>query len=202
MTDSLIYRTMPDQIADRLRRDIVSGRLKPDQPLREQELSERFGVSRGPIREVFRLLTQQGLLVREPNKGVRVAQQPSSSVRPLVVELRRTIETFALNNIFEEITTEDITMWEGILADIKEACFQGDTNALVDHDLRFHRSIIQSYDEKELFAIWQPIAMRMLMSYNRFGDLIESYYEHEKIIDAIRGGDQAAAVDALNANIQ
>ncbi len=72
MVDSLI-RTLPEQIAQRLRLDIMSGKLKPNHPLREQEVSERFGVSRGPIREVFRQLSQQGLLVTEPNKGVRVS---------------------------------------------------------------------------------------------------------------------------------
>ena len=44
--------------------------------------------------------------------------------------------------------------------------------------------------------------MRMLMHYNRFGELIESYYEHKQIIDAIRQGDQEAAIEALMANIQ
>ena len=203
MSDIMIHRTIPEQIADRLRRDIISGRLHPGQALREQEISERFGVSRGPIREVFRQLSQQGLLITEPNKGVRVAEQPSISVRPLVVQLRRTIETFALGTMFEKITEDDIAVWEAILAKIKQACREGDGDALIGYDLDFHRAIMECHEEQELVTLWQPIALRMLMQYDRFGDdLMESYNEHKRIVDAIISGDKEGAIDALTANIQ
>ena len=197
-----IYRTLPEQIAARLRQDVLSSRLKPGDPLREIDLSERFGVSRGPVREAFRQLTQQGLLVLEPNKGVRVAQNPSVEVRPLVVELRRTIERFVLESIFEQITDSDIALWNEILADIRQACERNDLDALTEHDLRFHQAIIQSHDDRDLFALWQPIAMRMMMHYNRLDDIMDSYREHARILDAIRADDRAAAIDALTANIQ
>ena len=203
MTGSYIHRTIPEQIAERLRTDILAGRLEPGQPLREQEIAERFGVSRGPVREAFRQLGQQGLLVTEPNKGVRVAQQLSAEVRPLVVELRRTIETAVLANIFDQISDEDIDNWSAILADIKAACQRGDKASLLDHDLRFHQAIVQSHDEREFFTLWQPITLRMLMQYGRFGDdLMASYAEHAAIFDAIRRGDKEAALKALAANIQ
>ncbi len=197
-----IYRTLPEQIAARLRQEVLSSKLKPGDPLREVDLSERFGVSRGPVREAFRQLTQQGLLVLEPNKGVRVAQNPSVEVRPLVVELRRTIETFVLDGIFDRITEEDIGFWADILSEIKLACESNDVEALTDADLRFHQAIIQSHDDKDMFTLWQPIAMRMMMHYNRLDDIMESYREHERILDAIRRGDRAAALGALELNIQ
>ena len=178
------------------------GQLKPGAPLREVDLSERFGVSRGPVREAFRQLTQQGLLVLEPNKGVRVAQNPSVEVRPLVVQLRRTIEVFVLESIFDRITDSDIAVWADILNDIKAACETNDLNALTDHDLRFHQAIIKSHDDRDLFTLWQPIAMRMMMQYNRLDDLMESYREHKRILDAIRARDKAAAIQALSTNIQ
>ena len=202
MPTSEIYRTLPEQIAARLRQDLLSSKLKPGAPLREIDLSERFGVSRGPVREAFRQLSQQGLLVLEPNKGVRVAQNPSDEVRPLVVELRRTIECFVLDSIFERITEADIELWEEILADIRQACERNDVDALTEQDLRFHQAIIQSHDDKDMFALWQPIAMRMMMHYNRLVDIMDSYREHERILDAIRASDRAAAVAALRANIQ
>ncbi len=196
-----IYRTLPEQIAARLTQEVLSSKLKPGDPLREIDLSERFGVSRGPVREAFRQLSQQGLLVLEPNKGVRVAQNPSVEVRPLVVELRRKIETFVLDSIFERITEEDLENWNGILVDIKMACEASDVDALTEHDLRFHRAIIQSHDDKDLFALWQPIAMRMMMHYNRLDDIMESYREHERILDAIRAGNKRGAIKALVDNI-
>ena len=201
MQDSDIIRTIPEQIARRIRQDIISGKLKAGEPLREKELSERFGVSRGPIREVFRQLTQQGLLVAEPNKGVKVAQSPSVSVRPLIVELRRRIEAFVLDSIFDRITEEDIATWKDILADMKEACQRGDVDALFEHDVRFHQSIVESCDDQGLIALWQPIMMRMSMQYGRFNDLMDSYREHNRILEAIRGGDKAAALEALMSNI-
>lgn len=202
MAELTIYRTIPEQVTARLRQEILSGKLQPGEPLREQEISSRFGVSRGPIREALRQLTQQGMLVLEPNKGVRVAQYLSESIRPLTVDLRRRIESFVLDSIFDAITDEDIAAWEHILADIKAACEAGDTASLVDHDMRFHQAIIQSHDDKDLFALWQPIALRMLMQYNRFDDLMDSYREHRTLLDAIRSGDKAAALAALEANIQ
>ena len=138
----------------------------------------------------------------EPNKGVRVAQNPSVEVRPLVVKLRRMIETFVLASIFERITDDDLAYWEDILADIKAACESSDVDALTEHDLRFHQAIIRSHDDKDLFALWQPIAMRMMMHYNRLDDIMDSYREHKRILDAIRAGDEAAAISALETNIQ
>lgn len=202
MTAFEIYRTLPEQIAARLQREVLSSKLKPGDPLREMDLSERFGVSRGPIREAFRQLTQQGLLVLEPNKGVRVAQNPSVEVRPLVVQLRRKIETFVLDSIFDRITADDLAVWDDILADIKAACESNDVDALTEHDLRFHQAIIQSHDDKDLFTLWQPIMMRMLMHYNRLDDIMESYREHKRILDAIHSGQKAEAIRALEANIQ
>ena len=202
MTAFEIYRTLPEQIAARLQREVLSSKLKPGDPLREMDLSERFGVSRGPIREAFRQLTQQGLLVLEPNKGVRVAQNPSVEVRPLVVQLRRKIETFVLDSIFDRITADDLAVWDDILDDIKAACESNDVDALTEHDLRFHQAIIQSHDDKDLFTLWQPIMMRMLMHYNRLDDIMESYREHKRILDAIHSGQKAEAIRALEANIQ
>jgi len=197
-----IYRTLPEQVAAHLRHEVFSGKLKPGDPLREIEVSERFGVSRGPIREAFRQLTQQGLLVLEPNKGVRVAPNPSSSVRPLVVELRRTIEIFVLESSFEKITEDDLANLESILGDIKEACEKEDTTALVEHDLRFHKAIIECHDDKDLFSIWEPIMIRMLMHYSRLSKLMDSYLEHQTIYDAIRSGNKENAIEAIRNNIQ
>lgn len=202
MPEKIIFHTMTEQIASRLRQRILSGDLQSGQPLREKEVSDWFGVSRGPVREVFQQLTQEGMLVAEPNKGVKVAQKPSGATRRLLVKIRIEIEVFVLDSIFEQITGEDIADLEQIMANIKLACENNDMGTLVEHDLHFHGSIIQSHDEKDLYSIWRPMALRMLIQYNRLGDLMESYHEHKLIFDAIQSGNKEAAIAALKANIQ
>lgn len=202
MPEKIIFHTMTEQIASRLRQRILSGDLESGQPLREKEVSDWFGVSRGPVREVFQQLSREGMLVAEPNKGVKVAQKPSGPIRDLLVKLRVEIEIFVLDSIFDELTAEDVKTLELILANIKTACEGNDMGTLLEHDLHFHRSIIQSHDEKDLFSIWQPMALRMLIQYNRLGDLMESYHEHKRIFDAIKNGNKEATIEAIKANIR
>ena len=200
--NDILVRTIPEQIAHHLRQEIMAGKFKPSEPLREQDISKRFGVSRGPVREVFRELTQQGLLVTTPNKGVRVAPQPSEVVRPLIINLRLQVELFVLENIFEQITPKQISRWEEILTEIKTACQRGDTGRLIEADMRFHQAILSVYKTDDMVSLWNPIVLRMMIDYRRHGDLMESYTEHKRILDAIRIGDKQAALESLQANIQ
>ena len=64
--------TKADEIALALEDAIISGELAPGTVLRQEKLSERFGVSRTPVREALRRLAATGLVSFEPNRGVRV----------------------------------------------------------------------------------------------------------------------------------
>ncbi len=64
--------TKADDIAHLIEEAIVSGELEPGSVLRQEQLSERFGVSRTPVREALRLVAALGLVSFEPNRGVRV----------------------------------------------------------------------------------------------------------------------------------
>ena len=64
--------TKADDIAGLIEEAIVSGELTPGSVLRQEQLSERFGVSRTPVREALRRLAALGLVSFEPNRGVRV----------------------------------------------------------------------------------------------------------------------------------
>jgi DNA-binding GntR family transcriptional regulator len=64
--------TKADDIAVLIEEAIVGGELEPGSVLRQEQLSERFGVSRTPVREALRRLAALGLVSFEPNRGVRV----------------------------------------------------------------------------------------------------------------------------------
>ena len=69
--------TIPAAIADRLRREILTGAIPPGSPIKERDHAERLGVSRTPLREAVRILAQEGLVILRPLRS------------PLVTDLTR-----------------------------------------------------------------------------------------------------------------
>jgi len=200
-----LVKGLREQIVDRLRDEILSGRVLEGTPLRETELSERFGVSRGPIREALQQLVHEGVLVAEPNRGVRVAAAAPDSIRALVVPIRRTIETYALRLFFSEITEADFAAWDVICDRLKEACRRKDYAAIGEQDIALHRSFLERAGQPDLIAIWSVLVARVRhhfrQSHLAYEDPMEVYAEHRALIDTFHRGDVEAAVHELAENI-
>ena len=88
--------TKADDIAVLIEEAIVSGELEPGSVLRQEQLSERFGVSRTPVREALRRLAALGLVSFEPNRGVRVRTLSHDDLR----------EAFLVRAELEALVTE------------------------------------------------------------------------------------------------
>jgi len=206
MSNGVLYRTIREQIVEQLRREVLSGQLTEGQPLREQRLAERFGVSRGPIRDALLQLTQEGLLISQPNCGVRVGQAPSESIQPMVVDFRRRLEAHALAILFDRDGGTHasclLVNLESVLERLWNASRSADMPAFVEHDMAFHRTIVEAPGDADLLAIWLSIILRMRLIYSRHADLGESYREHEAVVVAMQSGDRDGAIQALEANIQ
>jgi DNA-binding GntR family transcriptional regulator len=199
-------RTVREQITDRLRDDILSGRLAEGERLQEARLAERFGVSRGPIREVLAQLTHEGLVETKPNCGVRVSHSDSDAIRELIVPIRRVIETYALKHFFAEINERDLLAWESILHHLKSACERKDQAAIIQYDLAFHRTLLTRAGVPVLVTIWQTIVARIRRHFRHatasYGeDLLKIYEEHRRLVVVFRSGNKEAAVKALEEHI-
>ncbi len=202
VNEAPVCRTIREQIANRIRADVLSGRLSEGANLREQTLAKQYGVSRAPVRDALLLLTQEGLLVAKPNCGVKVGSASSEEMQPLVVKLRRQIEVFALGKVLGKLTQTDMARLDGLVERLRVACEQGNIGQVVTNDMALHRHLIEAAGDADLLAIWLPIVSRMMLHYSRHEDLMESHREHAAIIDAIRQQDKKAAVAALVTNIQ
>src|SRR5947209_18124733 len=88
-------RSTPEWIADRLRDDITEGRYQPGTQLREEHITEELDVSRNSVREAFRLLVHERLLVYKLNKGVFVRSLEAADVVDLY-RIRRLLECGAI----------------------------------------------------------------------------------------------------------
>jgi DNA-binding GntR family transcriptional regulator len=97
--------TKADEIALLLEDDIVSGRIEAGSVLRQEQLSDRFGVSRTPIREALRRLSAQGLVSFVPNRGVRVRTLSRDELREAFL-VRAELEGLATELAVPRMTAE------------------------------------------------------------------------------------------------
>ncbi|MGB5510846.1 MAG: GntR family transcriptional regulator [Woeseiaceae bacterium] len=191
-----------DQIADQLRSDIISGELAPGTKLNEQDLATRFGVSRGPIRDVLLQLTKEGLLVTKSNVGASVAEMLSPRMQKLMVDIRRRIEAFAVKSLKGQLGDEDFETLDYLLERFKTAFEEGDFTEVTKADIRFHKYLVEKAGGQELVNLWYPVILRMRMNYKRIDTPKEGVAEHRAIIDALRNDDVKLAAKALKANIR
>jgi DNA-binding GntR family transcriptional regulator len=200
MDSTGLVRGLRTQVADRLREDILSGRLKPGEKLAETHLVKRFGVSRAPVREALVQLTQEGLLVSQANRGVRVTGPASDELLEVFLPIRCMLEAYALKACYSKLGDDQYRKWMEILARMKDGCHQRDFAVTAEADIAFHRLLIEFAGEPDLIQIWSSLVGRLRiyfqnghMAYTRPLDI---YREHRDLFDVFRGGDLDKALAA------
>ena len=197
-----IFRTIREQVVHRLRDDVIGGVFKPGESLRETALSKRYGVSRSPIRDALLQLTQEGLLVATPNCGVKVGSRTDEEVQPLVVDIRRRVEKFAMDRLVKTIDEDGLALIRERLERNREACESGVLPAIVKSDMELHQAFVELSGSEKLLGLWKQVTSSMMLHYERHIEWIESFAEHEAIYKAIEKRDRKAAKAALVRNIR
>ena len=163
-------KSVRDQIIERLRGELVSGRHAPGTPMREEGLAERFGVSRMPIRHVLQQLVDEGLLLAKRNCGVTVAPPPADAVRGLLIPVRVQIETFALRACFSRSPDPLLREWQRLLGPFRLACEEADRPAVFERDMDFHRALLAQADLADLLPLWTQVITKTT-----------AFYEHDRL---------------------
>lgn len=197
-----VYRTISEQVFGRLRLEILSGELSHGSDLKEESISVRFGVSRGPVREAFKELTRYGLIVPRGKAGYKVSMPAIADVRSLIVELRRKIEIFVAREILDKVTDDDLSNLQEILKRQLEACESNDVMAVRETDFEFHEALVRKYRDNDVEDLWRSAINRMMMTYVRHRVLFDNYSEHCEILEKLKRRDLPGLVKALEQNIQ
>ena len=171
-----------------------------------RQIADRFGVSRTPVRAALQQLLHEGILEGRPNVGLKVARQPSVAMCQVVTEIRRTIESFAVETFIGRLTDADFAQWNAILERMRVACLARDFVLIAECDIEFHRSIVRRAHERDLESIWNSIVGRVRSHFrdthqDQYPDAMEIYAEHVGIIDSFKGGDVKKAVALLKEKI-
>jgi DNA-binding GntR family transcriptional regulator len=196
---------LPNRLADFLREEIVSGRLAPGERLTEQALAERCQVSRVPLREAFRILSAEGLVVLSPHRGASVAPLSGDDLVDLF-EARAAIEAHACA-LAATVTGKDVIKpLHKIVADMRRAVVDGDITTYYALANDFHTGLIAASGNAVLVRIYEQIR-RQLRRYqaamSRMPELPRrSIAEHAKILKAIDSHDAKTAQDAAVSHIR
>ncbi|WP_245976924.1 GntR family transcriptional regulator [Cryobacterium soli] len=166
-----------DQAAETLRRMLIVGDLVPGQRLSESAMSERLGVSRNTLREAFRVLTHERLLVHKPHAGVFVAVPSLASIID-IYRVRRMIECQALRAApaRHPASRRMRAAVESALAS-REA---DDWIAVGTANMEFHSAIVALADSDHLDRLYANISAELRLA---FGLLDDPDYLHRPYVD-------------------
>lgn len=206
-------------VAQQIQQLIVKGALKPGERLPpERELCARLGVSRGSLRDAIRILELAGLVVPRQGEGTVVADLSPETIaapiaqilvrkRELVAELldvRKMIEPHLAARAAERATAEEIARLEDILRRQREKALRGEST--IDEDGEFHyqlalaakNGVVRSVLDV-LMQLLRETRARSLQSPGRPRRSLEG---HERVLDAIRRHDPAAAEAAVRRHLE
>lgn len=191
-------RSLAEMVAARIREQVIHGGFSPGQHLSEAELSDSLEVSRNTLREVFRVLTKEGLLRHEPNRGVFVATPDMATIVDLY-RVRRIIQVEILEQAFSGHPA--VRKMREAVERAKEAREAGDWLVVGSADLAFHGAIVALADSPRLDAFFSHVLAEMRLA---FGLLSEPELLHspfielnEEILKLVELGKRAEAASRL-----
>jgi DNA-binding GntR family transcriptional regulator len=195
--DDTIAVRISKTLADR----IVSGAIAAGAKLRQDHIADEFGASHVPVREAFRRLESQGLVVSEPRRGVRVAGFSLDEVKE-VAEMRAALEALALRHATPHLT-------KAILAQAEDASRAGekagDVQGWERANRAFHRLILTPCAMPRLLKAIEDLhtaSARFLLSGWRAEWEAPTDRDHRAILDALRAGQLELAASALTRHVQ
>lgn len=153
-----------EAVVERLRAAILSGELGAGSKLVETELADRFGTSRGPIREAIRELAREGLVAELPRRGTIVSTLTSHDLAE-VYGVREALDAAACKAAIGRASDEELASLEREL-ELMESAWRAGADYLVGaaHDLAFHRSLVALAGNERMAAIEdQMLTQTMLL---------------------------------------
>jgi DNA-binding GntR family transcriptional regulator len=194
--------TLVEIATNRLRDAILSGNLKPGAKVVEEQLCVEFGISRAPLREALRLLSQQGLVEHLPRRGSRVTDWSPADILQLFA-LRHVLERHAVQTALPMRDPESTL--EAVRAALERMRCATDELGRDDAHRRFHAAVVELADNRQLNIALEPILLKLQLPmamnlrheahHHRAEDGIR---RHQAIVAALATNDPTTAMAALD----
>lgn len=192
--------TAAEKLAEALAEAIFTRELAPGMRLDEQQLAQRFSVSRTPVREALRQLATTGLIEVRPHRGAIVAEASPQQLEELFVAMGELEATCARLAAMSMAPTERRRL-QSLYASMESLAKEGDAAAFAEANLKFH-TLIYTGSHNTVIADMTAGLRRRLRPYRQAQFRLEgrpsrSHAEHGAVVDAIIRGSADAAHAAM-----
>jgi len=193
------HGSLRSQVYLRLEEEILDGLYQPGESLTELRVSTEFGVSRTPVREAFRQLELDGLVVSTPNKGIVVKGIDEQDIEDMF-DIRVHVEGMAARRAAKSMDARERKELAEALALEEFYTTRDDIEALQASDSRFHEIIFKGSHSRILQSILVTLHSHSRSARRRSlsseGRPAQALAEHRKIMEAILAG-QAEQAETL-----
>ena len=192
------------RVADHLREAILRGELRPGDRIRQEEVAERLGASRLPVREALRMLEAEGLTEHEAHKGARVPRLSQHEVE-VIYQMRERLEPLAIIESLERLSDDDHARIEEVQRRIEE---NGDVDRFLELDREFHLLTYSGCAIEPLMSmvrrLWNSTQhyRRAFVSLSGPGRMWVVNAEHRLILDAVERRDPVDAERHVSGHIR
>ncbi|SHE28105.1 DNA-binding transcriptional regulator, GntR family [Ferrithrix thermotolerans DSM 19514] len=193
---SIVARNMhPDQIVELLRRAVRERVILPGQSLNQDELAQKFGVSRIPLREALRTLVGEGLVVMRPGVGAVITELRGKEIEELF-ELRLQLEPPLTVAAVDRMSASDFAELNTLLIKMSELA-SDDLDGWASQHYLFHRRLFELAGKRHALRLVTQV-QNLVEPYSRVhvslvGAAEHSKSEHATLLEAIRVGDKEQA---------
>src|SRR5882724_9317068 len=187
--------SLTDQVYSLLEREIVEGRMKPGERIREKELAERLGISRTPIREALLKLEMAGIVVCNSRRSYNVRLLTADDISE-VFEILGILEGAAVASVRQKITEADLVLLGHYNEKMADTAKTGDFHAFGAWNEKFHDVLLAKSKNHTLLEVCNSVRRRIYVFPVRpraVSHLIDqSVREHLEIIRLAKANDPAA----------
>jgi DNA-binding GntR family transcriptional regulator len=193
-------RSLREQVYDVLRAQMATGELQPGAFLDLNELAQRIGVSRTPLREALLNLESQGFVTVLPRRGFRLNEITLEDIRSFY-EIIGALEAAALRTVGFSLGPLDFARMRALDAAMADAVAARDFDRYYDANLAFHDVYLRRSDNARLIAQVQLLKQR-LYDWPRRAAMMQAWeehsvVEHEEFLALLERGHVEAAADHL-----
>ena len=206
----LTHKPLKEEVYDALHRQIIAGKYRPGDWLRQEDIASQMGVSMTPVREALDLLVSTGLAERVPYRGVRVREMSAKDIAD-AYGLRLILETLAAREAALHITPEQTSNLEKIIAEIKKHIKLNEMPLERQLSGEFHSVVAEASGNDLLVKLYAIVANAfpdwlLYEAVYRDPELLtdtfsQTYNELKSILDALKKGDADQAVQATMAHV-